>query len=66
MFPKKYPKLKKNTVRMITKKTADEVRNRDKFCIIPECGMIIDEIHHALYGIDADYSANRNDASSLV
>lgn len=56
----------KNTKREITKKTAEEVRARDKFCIVPKCGMAIDEIHHAFYGIDADYSTKRNDASSLV
>jgi hypothetical protein len=55
-----------NTKREITKKTAEEVRARDKFCIVPKCGMLIDEIHHAFYGIDADYSTNRNDASNLV
>jgi hypothetical protein len=42
------------------------VRKRDRFCIIANCGMIIDEIHHAFYGIDADYSTGRNKASSLV
>jgi hypothetical protein len=55
-----------NTKREITKKTADEVIARDKLCIIPKCGMLINEIHHAFYGIDADYSPDRNKASNLV
>lgn len=55
-----------NTKREIPKKTAEEVKKRDMLCIIPKCGMPIDEIHHAFYGIDADYSAERNDAINLV
>ena len=46
------PKTKRkngNTKREISKKIAEEVRARDKFCIIPKCGMLIDEIHHAFY-----------------
>lgn len=56
----------KNTKREISKKTAEEVRARDKFCIIPKCGMLIDEMHHAFYWIAADYSPNRNKVNQLV
>lgn len=55
-----------NTIRKISKKTAQEIKTRDICCIIPKCWMPIDEIHHAFYGIDADYSSGRNDAINLV
>lgn len=55
-----------NTKREINKKTAEEVRARDKFCIIPKCGMQIEENHHAFYWAESNYGKDRNEAHQLV
>ena len=64
MFPKSYPKLKKNTKRCITKKVADQVKARDVDCIL--CKMPIEALHHIRYGRESIYTPNRNDADQLV
>lgn len=55
-----------NTKREISKKTAEEVKTRDRLCIIQKCGNPIEEIHHAFYGIDANYGKDRNASHQLV
>lgn len=55
---------KKNTKRKISRETAEEVMNRDKGCIVD--GALIQEIHHAYYWNEAEYSEDRNDANKLV
>ena len=58
MFPKKYPKIRKNTKRAMPPQTKYEVQARDGYCIICRDG--IDEYHHAYYGRESVYTPDRN------
>ena len=53
--------------RKITPKVREEVFDRDMGCVV--CGRSTDienHPHHAYYGLDANYWANRNDLDQLV
>ncbi len=58
-------KFQKNTKREITQATREAVMNRDGGCIICLDQSSV-EIHHALYGIDAEFTPDRNDPNKLV
>lgn len=65
LFPKKVTdNRKKNTKRKITPEVAEEVRKRDKHCVI--CPRPIQEIHHVFYWLMAQYDEWRNNADRLV
>ena len=57
---------KKNTVRKITKETKEIVYERDGGkCVF--CGKHTqDHFHHLYWGIESEYSENRNDPDKLV
>lgn len=52
------------TKRAISAQTAEEVLERDRYCIF--CGAPIQELHHAYYGSQANRNKNRNDTDQLV
>lgn len=72
MFPKKcVDNRTKNTKRKITKEVTYEVTARDGYCIFSFIGKCkwsgsIEEIHHVMYGIDAQYDKWRNGPDRLV
>lgn len=62
---------KKNTKRKITQDVARKVQERDSYCIftlIDRCKWNgnIEEIHHVMYWIDAQYDEWRNNEDRLV
>ncbi len=65
-FPKKVTdNRKKNTKREIRPEVAEQVKARDKVCII--CWEEpIEEIHHVFYGLEAQFDEWRNNADRLV
>lgn len=64
---------KKNTKRKITPEVAYEIQARDWYCIFSmlwknycKWSGSIEEIHHTMYGLDAQYDEWRNDPDRLV
>ena len=66
LFPKKViDNRKKNTKRKISQEVAEEVKARDKCCIL--CNHpYIEQIHHVYFWLDSNYWPNRNDPDQLV
>lgn len=53
-----------NTKAKFSTKTKREVLERDKTCII--CGKQWEDVHHVLFGLDAEYWPDRNNSDKWV
>lgn len=57
---------KKNTVRKITKETKEIVYERDEWKCVFCTRYTQDHFHHILWGLDSEYTEDRNDPDKLV